>query len=255
MSAVENAGFRVARWFVLGLVLVLAAFGSSQRAVTPAFATGLSPQFSIVANPATGVKEGCDSLFGLDPKCVVHPGETFQIDVFVDKLPAGLPDGGDADSAGGYQAIGVRLDHSQGLTFEAGSDTWLWPDCGAFFDDSQDSGLVNLACLDDGGNASTHASSLVPVVSLDFTCPNVKSVETITLVYGTEGDKIDAFELPYDTVLVDETGANITENAPSETLVINCDNHFPWDVTGDGAVSSFDIFEVLGQFGQTKPTP
>jgi hypothetical protein len=27
---------------------------------------------------------------------------------------------------------------------------------------------------------------------------------------------------------------------------------FPWDVTGDGAVSGFDIFEVLGQFGQTK---
>jgi hypothetical protein len=256
MSTLENAAFRVGKWFALGLVVVLAAVGSSQETPTPAFAAGLTAEFSIAVNsPNPPMKGGCDSEFGPDFKCIVHPGGTFKLFVFLDKLAPGLPDGGDPDALGGYNAIGVRLDHSPGLTFVAGSQSWGWPDCDADFDDSLDVGLVNLACVNEGVNGSTFASGAAPVVTLDFTCPAVKSVETITLVFGTEGDKIDAFVLPYDTVLADETGANVTQSGPSETLVINCDNVFPWDLNGDNAVSSLDIFDVLGHFGQTKPTP
>jgi hypothetical protein len=256
-AKIEAISFRIARWAALGLVVALAAIGSSKEATPPAFAAGLTPEFSIaVSQNGVPIKEDCFSFpTTVAGKCLIHPGTTFQVEVYLDKLPPGLPDGDDPDALGGYTAIGLRLDHSQNLTFEAGSEVWGWPDCGSFFDDSEDVGLVNLACLNGAENASTYQSGFDPVVTMDFTCPNTKTTETITLTYGTEGDKIDALVLPYDTVVVDEALTNLTQSGPSETLVINCNNFFPWDLNGDGSVSAPDIFIEISHFNETKSTP
>jgi hypothetical protein len=252
----ERIAYRFARWAVLALVVLLAAVGSSQEAPTPAMAAGLTAEFSIAAfDGGVQLKNTCDSHTESDFKCTVHPGGTFEVEVYLDKLPPDLPDGDDPDSVGGYRAIGLRLDHSPGLAFETASEVWQWPDCDDNFDDSADVELVNLACISEQPNASTFSSEADPVVELMFTCPAFKSTETITLVYGTRGDKLGGQVLPYDTVVVDENGANLTQSGATETLVINCTNIFPWDLDGDDAVSAQDIFEEIAHFNQTKPTP
>ncbi len=90
-----------------------------------------------------------------------------------------------------------------------------------------------------------------------FRCPNFKTKETITIVHGTgSGDA--------DTFVVDGIGTRFAEVPPiAESLIINCDNYYPWDVHGPGQAVGLDgivdlpndILGVIQHFGQNKPTP
>ncbi len=45
------------------------------------------------------------------------------------------------------------------------------------------------------------------------------------------------------------------EDGASETLIVNRESFFPWDVDGDNDVTGQDIFAVIGHFGDSKPLP
>jgi hypothetical protein len=239
----------------MGFLLVVLAIASGHDRSELALASGNNTaDFNMVAfEDGIPIKDGCDT-FPADYKCTVHPEGTFQVNVYLDQLPTGLPDtAGDPDAIGGYTEAGFRLDYSSNLTFNPLNVSWQWPDCGTEIDLSE-SQVVNVGCGSGSANASTFTSSTTPMVTLEFTCPEFKTKETITLVYGFEAQAL-LKTLPFDTVLIDENDVPVTEAAPSETLIINCDNFFPWDINLDNAVSGLDIFEVIGHFGEVKPTP
>jgi hypothetical protein len=237
---------------LMALIVALMSLGSGHDSVEDSLAaSNLTADFNLVAF-ANGVpiKDGCDTLNNSDFKCTVHPGGTFQVRVFLDNYPTGLVDGPDADAVGGYRLVDLRMDHSPGLT--PGALTWVWPDCGSPFDASTP-GVVNAFCYTGDLSGSTYGQfSNVTLATVDFTCPMTKGKQTITLSYGYNGDN-NFLKGPWDTLLGDENGDPVVEGPPSDTIVVNCDNPLPQDVTGDGFVTGLDFFSVLGQFGTCKP--
>lgn len=233
----------------LALALVLsgdavapAAAGAPERGEGGRAVSGPSPglDINIAVFSSSGVlKNNCDSLVP-DYKCIVHPGETFTLEVYLDALPA-LPDV-DASTVAGYTDMAVRLDYSPGLTIKPPPVNTIGT---CFFAPEyyQGPGSITWACLQIG-NEVAYTGRLFRV---DFNCPPFKSKQTITLVPGTE--------FLADTYIIDENGAPWREAGPAETIVVNCDNVFPWDVDTSGQVSVGDIFQVVQHFGQVKPTP
>ncbi len=222
---------------------------------------GPSPDFFLEVTVGEG-EDFCTTnvlaKFG-DKKCLIDPGAKFLVSFGLKTL------GGVID----YDTVLLGLSYSAGLTRQDLLDECAaWPD-GAFVAETDvvkigDQSAYILGCGGSSGSAtnSTHIGKLDAV---EFSCSTSQTKETITIVYGTE-----VFE-PYglDTMLVREDGLGgfefITEHNGgfliAETLQINCEHFFPWDVsdgftTGqDGAVTVSDIFEVAGHFGDTKPTP
>ena len=219
-----------------------AAAGQPDRGEGGRAVSGPSPGLNVnIAVLAGGVelKEDCDTLF-LDYKCIVHPGRTLTVEVYLDALPA-LPDV-DLSTVAGYTDMAVRLDYSPGLTIKPPPTNTIGT-CQFAPEYYQGPGSITWACLQTG-NEVTYTGRLV---SIDFNCPAFKSKETITLVPGTEF--LD------DTYIIDENGTPVREAGPAETIVVNCDNVFPWDVDTSGQVSVGDIFQVVQHFGEVKPKP
>jgi hypothetical protein len=199
---------------------------------------GLDFNLAVYTSSGT-LKDDCDSLLD-DFKCIVHPGDTFTVEVYLDALPA-LTDV-DVDTIAGYTDMAVELDYSPGLTANTPTVNTIGT-CEFDPEFYTSTGSVVWACLQ-SGNEVRYTNKLF---QLTFTCPAFKSKETVTLVPGVTF--LD------DTYIIDENSNAWREAGPAETVVINCDNVFPWDVDTSGQVSVGDIFQVVQHFGEVKPTP
>ena len=210
------------------------------------------------------VPDECDTLDSFDDlKCRIEPGGSFTLQVFVDSF-AGLPNPW-------YTGVSVGLSFSPGLTLKdrPGDGEFVWPDC-SFASNEQTSpvGLYGFFCSSQGVE-STHIGS---VLELDFNCPAEKSKETITLHHGrdsqvmfkpTSGAPVFVVQHMQDTSLQSLPSAEDDvrhEDGPAETLIINCDNYYPWDVHGPGQSADLDGIvdlpnDILGVIQHFCPLP
>lgn len=215
-----------------------------------------SPDFNLaistglIVTGASEVKDPCNTLLN-EKVCVVHPGEKFTVRGLLDSIE-GLPDT-DSDTTAGYLAYGIALHYSPNLTRQdRANECAPWPDFDRQpvdddFDASDDNRRYNTSCFAASGVESIHTGAIAEV---DFVCPSFKTQESITIVHGDDANT------PFDSALAaDDFATLVPEEGAAETIIINCDNNFVWDVNEDGSVQVNDIFEVVLHFGEVKPTP
>ncbi len=96
-----------------------------------------------------------------------------------------------------------------------------------------------------GGNESVYTGELVRP---NFNCPRHKSKETISIIHDFDADGIE-------TGLRDENGSIVYELAHRvESLVINCDNYFPWDITRPGGGPPNGVVDLFGDASTWRRT-
>ena len=248
---------RVWRWGLVALpvtvVVALAlTFAANGHGADQAAAQEPSVNFSIEVN-------GCSTRPGDLTKCNVGLGSQFTVGLTLEGF-AGFP--GDA-----YAGVQARLTYSAGLTLNnrpvITEIEGVWPDC-VFPAENKDVApntyLVGCAVgVPLVENTTTYTGR---VVEVDFTCTDVVSQQTVTMVHGA----------PLSTQLIDVNALAVWEATPSEALTINCIEApptatptpvpptptpatvpFPWDVDNDGFVTIGDVFEVAGHFGEAVP--
>jgi hypothetical protein len=255
---------------LFALVLVLSWGGDHGTPVSaqdtgifaPAGGGPVSPDFFLEVTVGKGETLCTTTAFtkaGAGKKCLFDPGTKFLVQFGLNSLGTVID----------YDEVYLGLSYSAGLTRQNLADECAaWPDGSAVPEEDVvkigDQSGYYLGCIGSSGSTtnSTHTGDLGAV---EFSCSTSQTKETITIVYGTE----EFTNSPYgvDTMLFRDVGKggneSITENNDgfliAETLEINCQYVFPWDVsdgftTGqDGAVTVADIFEVAGHFGATKP--
>ena len=170
--------------------------------------------------------------------------------------PHGLGNQPDTNNNGGngYTTSNARLDYSWSLVLQGSVD--VAPGCFA-------PGIAELnfsvkyQCFANGGESE----ATTPVLEATFRCPDFKSKETITLVHGQIGDSIIGIS---GTYLKDDgsttAGPAHFEFGPAETIVINCDNYYPWDVHGPNQSTDLDGIvdlpnDILGVIQHFCPLP
>ena len=152
-------------------------------------------------------------------ECRFSPGTTFTVEVYLTKLPEELTD---------YETIQVWLQHSTGLTAEAGTSIWHWPALGAVdFEEIFKNTVVSQAI----GDPSVFTGL---IYSVDFTCPDKKTKEYITASNG------NAESAGAGNFIVDFGSEAVHNQVFGPTLIINCDNYYPWDVHGSGQSAELD---------------
>ena len=172
--------------------------------------------FDIAAFDETGV---CSTALKAT-KCRFSPGTTFTVEVYLTKLPESL--------IKNYELIQVWLQHSTGLTAEAGSGFWHWPALGVVdFDTIFKNTVVSQAF----GDPSVYTGL---IYSVDFTCPDKKTTEYITASNGS-GANAGA-----GNFIIDFGEDVVHDQVFGPTLIINCDNYYPWDVHGSGQSAELD---------------
>ncbi len=216
-----------------------------------------------ISSDADGIS--CDTWIpGNNRECRIEPGASFTVATYVDSY-AGLDNPW-------YTAVSVGVHYSPGLTRvdRAGDTEWgpggnrFWAGCttpaSIVIDEP---GQYGNSC----GSAAQSTQTGQKVLELDFTCPAEKSTQTITLVHGRDQPiflegTLYGVQHGYDTRLISNPTSTSSpllpdhEDGPAETLVINCDNYYPWDVHGpnqsvelDGIVDlANDILGVIQHF-------
>ena len=176
------------------------------------------PDFAFFDIAAFGDTGACNTALKAT-KCRFSPGTTFTVEVYLTKLPASL--------IKNYELIQVWLQHSTGLTAEDGTSIWHWPDLGVVdFDGVFKNTVVSQAF----GDPSVFTGL---IYSVDFTCPDKKTKETITASNGHGAITAGNFILDFDENVYHD-------QVFGPTLIINCDNYYPWDVHGPGQSADLD---------------
>ncbi len=191
----------------------------------------------------------CSTSPGGTTKCEVALNNQFTVGVNLDSF---------AVPGDGYGAIQVRIEYSGGLTLNnrpnVSEISGVWPDCVFVAENKNVAPNTYLfGCAVGIQQVSTYTGR---VAEVDFTCTDVVTQETVTMVHG---DLLETF-------LAFQSGSPPAVDADgSETLTISCVDApppqtptptpppFPWDVDGDGSVTTLDIFEVASHFGETRP--
>ena len=207
------------------------------------------PSFSLLLDGVDAAD--CNTLLQ-EKKCRVAPGNKFTVSVILDGI-GNLPDTNN-NGVNGYTTINARLDYSWNLVLQGSVD--VAPGCFA-------PGIAELnfsvkyQCFANGGESE----ATTPVLEATFRCPDFKSKETITLVHGQIGDSIIGIS---GTYLKDDgsttAGPAHFEFGPAETIVINCDNYYPWDVHGPNQSTDLDGIvdlpnDILGVIQHFCPLP
>ncbi len=229
---------------------------------------GAPPPVSAFPNFSISRGGECDTN-GDNKKCVVPPGGSFEVDFLVEDV-------GTVIANETYNYVAIRLDYSWNLTVKKppvafpGSPCDDTPITGAgsmnWTDAEDDIGIpINefwIWC--DPAPWTTYAGQMF---SVTFNCPPFKSKETITLANVLPGG---FYGFQSGTALQNANGnVWIAEYNRNETLVINCDNYYPWDVVGPGQSATLDgivdlpndILAVIQHFCPltsmpcAKPTP
>ncbi len=177
--------------------------------------TGLD--FSLGIDADGDGADDCVSSDGAVTECSLAPGSAFDVRVYLNGLPIGVPR---------YVGFDVRIDHV-GVRSQDNAMV-LWPDCSlpvaAYHD-----GLVAFGCA-----AGQRASSdyVGPIGTAGFQCTGAGS---ITLVHGHG-----------NTALYESIRASHSEDAENrETLAINCGLPTYGDVDCDTTVNAIDVALVL----------
>jgi hypothetical protein len=229
------------RRMLVAVVAIAAMLALAQDGAGHVSAAGPAPDFNIYT---TGKNfEACDSGAGGNIECTIHPGETFSIWVYLDKI-------GPTAFGNGYDTAHVRLDYSAGLTRinapnewaedGSGTDVW-WPDCFSVVETNL-AGSWKTSCTTSGGPSNYYNAFGDPHLVTEFTCTG-SGPQWISLVNDpTSGTRI-----------IDQASTPHAET-PSNTLVVNCAYQLVEGVTGDGFVTGLDFFGVLSAFGDCIPS-
>ena len=209
---------------------------------------GPSVDFNMFVPTLSG--DDCTTLVD-DKKCLVAPGDQFTVIVSLDKS-LGFT----------FDEYVIALTYSGGLTRINTSDECApGPFPGSTLDiDDANAGDQSVYLLDCVGSP---VSSTGPLAFIEFACPPFKSKETITMVYGTESGYTSGFVA--ETQLISGGTSFATETSPggrviSETIIINCNNYYPWDVHGPGQSADLDGIvdlpnDILGVIQHFCPLP
>ncbi len=181
-----------------------------------------------------------------DKKCLVAPGDSFTVDV-------ALKDLGGIITELDYDSIAIRLDYSWNLTAKKteavspvaapGSPCDDDPKVGGGMDWQLDpvKGQYWIVC-----DAPFPTDYTGPLVSVTFNCPEEKTKEVVTLANNAPVET-GLYYYSWGTalapplLLAGETAIEwIPDNDRHESLIINCDNYFPWDVHGPGGSAELD---------------
>jgi hypothetical protein len=237
------------QWVLIAVLAVAATVAVTRDDVAPADAAGGAPDINLLS--LGGQKQGfnfCDTIAGGIKTCAAHPGETFTMAIYLDKI-------GPTAFNNGFGTAHIRLDYSAGLTRVNVPNEWAvggagvnmyWDDCFSVSETNL-TGSWRTSCTSDGGSPSLWTSnrSQYPdgaMLVTSFTCTS-PGPQTITLVNDpTSG-----------TRLLDQASTPHAET-PSNTLVVNCAYQLVEDVTGDGFVTGLDFFGVLSAFGDCIPS-
>jgi hypothetical protein len=165
--------------------------------------------------------------------CLIPEGWQFTVDITLNDISA-LVDH-DGDTAAGYEAVGVTLDFSGGLTYRYQSDEIVWPD-GNF---CMTTGLpvppyINGCSIWVGQEESTYTGTMFEV---DFSCDETDPGQFLILLHES-----------YLTAIMAEGGVNATDPDGQESLTIQCVPPGPGDGDGDGCpdVDESGPDEMLG---------
>ncbi len=205
---------------------------------------------------ADGIR--CDTLVSTgNRECRIEPGASFTVNVFVDGY-AGLENDW-------YTGVAIGVHYSPGLTRKdhAGNTEWgpvngrFWASCiTPALVVTDEPGQFGASC----GSAIQSTSTNQKVLELDFNCSTEKSTQTITLVHGRDipwiiQGALYGVQHAFDTRLISDPQATSSpipaahEDGRADTLVIHCDNYYPWDMNGDGVVDlPNDILDVILHF-------
>ncbi len=177
----------------------------------------------------------CDTLID-DKKCLVPPGDTFPVLVNLDKNPGFA-----------FEDSVISLTYSGGLTRVDLPDECApgpFPGGAVETDDANpgDQSVYILECVASGPPVAWEG----PLAEIHFKCPAFKSKETISIQYGIDNPITTGMYIDSQLVNFNFTGPSFaTELSPlglpySETIVINCNNYYPWDVVGPGMSAELD---------------
>ncbi len=274
--------------FALALMLAWGGSGDSVVAQEDVGQRGASGEGEIAAHQtqpdlniliAADAEDGCDTLASEDDlECRIEPGASFTVAVSLDSY-AGL------DNAW-YNSLNIGVNYSPGLTLKDRSGDTEWGPANARFWPQCSSTLAGVGLqmrpgqFSHGCNATTNSIYTGKVMELDFTCPAEKSTQTISLVSGRDAPiyfvgALWGTQHNSDTSIFSSPRKTTSplplnhEDGPVDTLVIHCDNYYPWDVVGpsqsvelDGIVDLFnDISAVIDHYCPfisepcAKPTP
>ena len=212
---------------------------------------------SIDFNIAVSGNEGCDTAeLADDKKCLVAPGDTFTLNIWLDK-----------NIGFTYNAIAINLTYTGGLTrVDLPDECAPGPFPFGFEEDDLADPIQKVYILECGDLASPGITSTGQLAEVEFACPPFKSKETITINYGADNPISTGNYI--DTLLADFNFAGpptFTEVSPegfiySETIIINCDNYYPWDVHGPGQSAILDGIvdlpnDILGVIQHFCPLP
>ena len=193
---------------------------------------------SIDINIQVSGNEGCNTHeLDDDKKCLLAPGETFTLKVWLDK-----------NIGFTYNVLAINLTYTGGLTrVDLPDECAPGPFPFGFEEDDLADPIQKVYVLECGDLASPAITSIGALAEVEFACPAEKSTETITINYG--GDTPTSTGNYIDTLLADFTSGDPpdiwTEFSPegiiySETIIINCDNYYPWDVHGPDRSAELD---------------
>lgn len=213
-----------AMWRLLAITILILTLPMTHRdSVLSVFAEGESIDFNI----AIATLDSCDTLGG-DYHCVVPTGSTFTTEVRLDKLGGLLDHNGNAVPE--YTGPVAALHYTGGLAVE-GSE-WLLQEvaCGSLIETESGSSSAKRFVI--GASPSQcHSSFTGTLATVDFECPPGESIESITLVHGTDQPPFLAGEPnggSRDTLLFNDdegaafTGRRVAASGSSETLIVEC---------------------------------
>ena len=225
-----------------------AALGHGETAGFPP-----GPDFSMMVASPSG--DPCDNTVGVDDKkCMIHPGDKFTVVVSLDAV----------GFLGAYTDAVISLHFSPGLTWQdlpdecamAGGPLVAAAEFPMIVPGDQQMWAVD--CVSPPGPTGY----VGPIAVVEFACPSYKSKETITMVHGTDNPGTGYI---FDTFLAAFPGPVISPEHVagaliSETIVINCNNYYPWDVHGPGQSVAVDGIvdlanDILGVIQHYCPNP
>ena len=236
-------GPRLWKWAVLPIAAVALALaltwgggataqqGSSFLEGFPVRAEAAGIDFSLIAIPLSGAT--CDTFVD-DKKCLVAPGDPFPVLVILEK-----------NAGFAYNDVTIALTYTGGLTrldqpHECGAGPF--PSTAEIIDETDPSQKVYVVeCF--GIGAPVLYVGLLAVV--EFECPPFKSKETITIHYGldnpfTTGLFLDTQLTNFSAGPIHATETSLLGLTYTETIIINCNNYYPWDVHGPGQAVDLD---------------
>ena len=174
-----------------------------------------------------------------DKKCAISPGSAFPVVVDLTKNTGFL-----------FNRYFIHLTYSGGLTrIDTADECAVGPFPGSILEaDETTTGTQKVYIMDCDDSTSPLISYVGPLAILDFVCPPFKSKETITIQYGEGyGGNTQILDTLLDVFASEKTlESGFTH---TQTIIINCDNFYPWDINLDGIVDlPNDILSVILHF-------